>query len=132
MRRVGILFLLLGALGLSGAIIGVGDLIGAIQHDEHTISGQTTQLHHQTHEIGNLEAALATNVKNQLANREANVYTWCNAINADRNYQRKRVRTFAKANPMQFVTPYTLTDLPCTNLATATANSAITPTTVPK
>ena len=61
--------------------------------------------------------ALAISQRNQLANRTANVGTWCGAINQSRNYARYLRKTTHQA-------PYRLADLDCPALEMQTVQSA--------
>jgi hypothetical protein len=54
----------------------------------------------------------------QLANRAHNVHTWCTAINANRDYNRRLVREVGGG---RFT--YSLPDLPCVTLESDTRNS---------
>lgn len=67
--------------------------------------------------------AVAVDVRNQKANRVANVVTWCGAIDADRDYQRARVTANIKKNLSLHIAPYTLKDLNCKQLEIKTARS---------
>lgn len=111
-QKIAIALILVGCIGLSVTIFGVVHLVSTVQH-------QGTKIEMQQGEIRGLVTALDANVKNQVANRTANVYTWCDGINAGRDYDRSFIASFKIPN-----LSYTLGDLPCKTLATKTAKSA--------